>query len=203
MTHKARINEQALFGAAERGDVRTVQRLLKPRWLQRKPNLEVRNPDGWTALHQASAYGQLAVVRLLLSQGAQVGAHNYLGLTPLHYAACYGHEEVARLLVARGARHTPHTAAALGEEQAVARLLEEGNDHGARDYFGYTPLHWAARHGRLGATRALLDAGADPQATDVNGETPLHRAQKWEHLEVAELLRQATRFRQQHLRRLA
>lgn len=185
----AAAGSEALFMAAERGDVNALRLALRPRGLIRRPDVNVRNGDGWTPLHQAAAYGQLEATKVLLERGARVDAANYLGLTPLDYAACYGHEEVALLLSECGARHTLHTAAALGVLWALARLLQQGDDFVRLDYFGYAPLHWAARHGRYEAAQLLLQHGADPGAADVNGEDALHRAEQWGHDRVAKLLR--------------
>lgn len=49
---------------------------------------------GWTALHEASAVGDLEVVRLLLEAGANVNARSKDGITPLHDAAYSGHYQV-------------------------------------------------------------------------------------------------------------
>lgn len=188
---------EALFAAAERGDAGAARLALRPRGLVRRPDVNARNRDGWTALHYAAAYGQLEVAKVLLERGAKLDASNYLGLTALDYASCYGHDEVAFLLSECGARHTLHTAAALGVLWALSRLLQQGNNPGRLDYFGYTPLHWAARHGRHEAVALLLERGALPETPDVNGETALHRAEQWGHERVAQLLRthQATQER--------
>lgn len=181
---------EALFLAAELGEARTIERLLRPRLWGPRANLNARNGDGWTALHQAAAYGQTEVAKLLLDRGVRVQVSNYLGLTPLHYAACYGHREVALLLARHGGQHTLHTAAALGESRELRRLLTRGADVEAGDYFGYTPLRWAARHGQYEAAHLLLEHGADPARADDQQVTALDYALKWGHYLVAELLRQ-------------
>lgn len=183
--------DEALFAAAERGDVRALKQALRPRAWWRRANPNVRNADGWTPLHQAAAYGHAPIVRLLLESGAKVEPRNFLGLTPLEYAACYGHHEVAEALVARGARHTLHTAAALGILWPLVQLTERHPDLNAYDYFGYSALHWAARYGQYEVAQFLLRHGADPGICDVNGESALHRALTWGHDDVAHLLRQS------------
>lgn len=181
--------DSAVFVAAERGDLRALRMALRPRGLWRRTDLNVRNGDGWTPLHHAAAYGQVAVARILLERGADPAPRNYLGLTPLDYAACYGQDTLATLLVERGARHTLHSAAALGVPWALRGLLAGRENLDQRDYFGYTPLHWAARHGRCEAAELLLEHGAGPNACDGNGETPLRQALAWGQERVAQLLR--------------
>ena len=56
-----------------------------------------------TALHMASYYGQVKVVKYLLKSGAQVDAVSRRGRTPLHDASKRGHSQVLELLVEAGA----------------------------------------------------------------------------------------------------
>ena len=69
--------------------------------------------DNQTALHTASRVGDVAVVELLISQGASVNAVTSDLYTPLHIAAKEGHDDVASLLLTRGASNAPTTKANL------------------------------------------------------------------------------------------
>ena len=60
-------------------------------------------------------------------------------------------------------------------EAILARLLGAGASPIAKDYDGYTPLHWACELGSDYAVRLLLEAGAPVNAVDSEGSTPLHR----------------------------
>ena len=63
-------------------------------------NVNARDIDGWTPLHQAAENGHVEMARLLVSElGADVNARDCSGWTPLHLAAENGHVEMARLLV--------------------------------------------------------------------------------------------------------
>ena len=56
-----------------------------------------------TPLMNASSYGHVDVVRMLVTRGANLHAADSQGRTPLHYAAGGGHHAVVRLLLDSGA----------------------------------------------------------------------------------------------------
>ena len=104
--------------------------------------------DGRTALHQAAAIGNVNVLKLLMSHGAEVNAKNSSGETALHLAARFGHLEAAKYLVRAGAavnektkftRATPLMAAAeMGHENIIRMLMVSGAERDAKDAFGKT-----------------------------------------------------------------
>ena len=65
---------------------------------------------------------------------------------------------------------------------AIGALLDAGDDKGARDEYGLTPLHRAAGEGHAAAIGALLAAGADPGARDKDGLTAFDRIQDYSPL---------------------
>ena len=86
------------------------------------------------------------------------------------------------------AGRTPlHTAAELGDEEEVRKLLEDRRyDVNCVDDLGWTPLHKAASKGHLGVVRVLVKA--DVNAHDKCGDTPLHKAASEGHLDVVRVL---------------
>lgn len=56
-----------------------VVRLL----LNREAEIETKDGDGWTAVHQAAEWEREEVVRLLLERDADVEAKDKIGRTPL------------------------------------------------------------------------------------------------------------------------
>lgn len=125
------------------------------------------SPDGFTALHLASAFGPAEAVAALLAAGADPGlaARNITRSTPLHAAA---------------------TAARI---DVVALLLDRGADPNVRQVGGFTPLHAAARQGQRALVEQLLARGADPAATSDDGRDAAAFAAENGHAALAERLR--------------
>ncbi|MEE2692403.1 MAG: ankyrin repeat domain-containing protein [Pseudomonadota bacterium] len=138
-------------------------------------------------LGHAAFFGHWKVCDFLIANGANPGAVNAdTGETPLHSALSKAgrpyYNYVVRLLVERGADvnartiagresdafmrdvrtrgETPlHRAAAFGDAEVIAYLVEHGADKAAKDAYGDTPLSWASWHLRPGAVLALLAHG--------------------------------------------
>ena len=165
----AQQSDLRLVDAVRGGDLHAVRMLL-----QEPDHVNVRQPDGATALHWAVYLNDLETAELLLEAGADADAANELGVTPLYLACENGNAALVRALLAAGA--TPHavlpsgetalmTAARAGSVGAVLALLAHGADVQAREATEkQTALMWAAsqRHGSV--VEALLDAGADVHA---------------------------------------
>ena len=85
-------------------------------------DVNIRNNGGYTALHDASIYGYLKIVRLLLCQGADMSIRAEIGSTALDMASYNRHLKVADCL-----RKWPWTMAiiALKEDLAVYHLLDD------------------------------------------------------------------------------
>ena len=96
-----RPNPEELFAASLKGDIRTVQRLVKER-----VNVNQRNSDSETALHMAASRGHLSVVIFLLNNGANINPRTRNNWIPLHHAVRFNRPQVANYLMAKGA--PPH-----------------------------------------------------------------------------------------------
>eukprot|EP00439_Symbiodinium_sp_Y106_P068325 s2004_g11.t1 len=92
--------------------------------------------EGWTPLHCAAQYADLACLDALLRAGAIKDVQDNCGWTPLHWAAHCGNVE------------------------CLVALLNAGAATDMRENSGSTPLHWAASHGQTECLATLLNAGA-------------------------------------------
>uniref|UniRef100_A0A8C2D804 Ankyrin repeat domain 52a n=1 Tax=Cyprinus carpio TaxID=7962 RepID=A0A8C2D804_CYPCA len=135
-----------------------------------------------TPLHAAAWLGDVHIMELLISAGANVNAKDHVWLTPLHRAAA-SRNEMVKLLLNKGAnlsasdkkdRQPIHWAAYLGHLEVVKLLVSQGSDKICKDKRGYTPLHAAAASGHVDVVKYLLRNGIDePNAF---GNTALHVA---------------------------
>lgn len=136
-----------LSGAAARGDVQEVRRLL---------HRELVHPDalnrfGKTAL-QVMMFGSPTIALELLKQGASPNVQDASGITPAHDAARTGFLDTLKVLV------------------------EHGADVNAPDVTGALPIHLAVREGHT-AVVSFLAAESDLHHRDTRGLTPLELAQ--------------------------
>ncbi|KAH9030407.1 ankyrin repeat-containing domain protein [Lactarius pseudohatsudake] len=136
-----------------------VQLLLKYGALA---DVNSRNAEGSTPLHNASHVTDVEVARVLLDNGACVNAEDSQGQTPLH-----------RMLL---------TYRVYNSEDSfdVAQLLtERGADVNAREkVHGETPLHLASRLMSLDVAWILLKHGADRNAENNEGKVPFQLVQE-------------------------
>ncbi|MDP1572222.1 MAG: ankyrin repeat domain-containing protein [Vicinamibacterales bacterium] len=133
----------------------------------------------------AAMRGDLAAVRTLLQEGADVNASHGDGMSALHWAAERGNAALIEMLVYAGAnphaetrigQYTPlHLAGRAGQAPAVAALIKAGAKVDATTTTsGVTPLHLAAAAGSAESVRLLAEKGADVNAPESNwGQTPL------------------------------
>jgi len=188
--------ERPVADAAARGDLSTVQELLR-----NGADVNTAQGDGMTALHWAAERGEVELSEVLIYSGANVNAGTRIGrYTPLHLASRGGHAEVvAALLRAKanpGATTTTsgvtplHLAAAAGRTDVVAALLRSGADVNAKEAsWGQTPLIFAASRGHVEAIRMLLEAGADLAVTSRSvNVVEMEKADEAANKRIAEIL---------------
>lgn len=154
--------------------------------------------DARTALHLASASGQIKVVQAILQQkGVDVNVLDRWGNSPLLESVRGGHTEVTKLLLTKGAKllvDRSHASSELcerarnGDLERIRMLLRCGIDVNAADYDNRTCLHLAASVGDLATVRELVANGADVQKKDRWENNALADAVREGHGEVAAVL---------------
>jgi ankyrin repeat protein len=186
--------EQQLWDAVRAGDVNAVREFIA-----NGMDVNIRQANGKTPLHQAVARGNLPMVQTLLeAPKIQADAADDRGTRPIHLAVELGHDQVAQRLLHHGIEvngqsgqgYTPlYWAARRGHQDLVNTLLTHGADVSMPNQFGETSLHGAARGGHVPVMQALLNArNADPNVADHNGVTPLHLAARKDHIVALDLL---------------
>lgn len=146
-----------------------------------------------TPLRRAASRGHLAIVRLLLDNGAYVDMKDEIDRTAIYEAAWRGYKEVVQLLIEYGASiegvfESPLNSAAFsGNEDMLLFLLEKGANIESR-FDHETALHTAARSGRMAVLRLLLEKAADIEAKGSHGMTALHLAALGGQEAIVELL---------------
>jgi ankyrin repeat protein len=137
---------------------------------------------GWASdarIADAAQNGDVALVRSLLSQKADVNATQADGSTVLHWIVRSDDLETADLLIRAGSNVstanrrgiTPLDLACVnGSAAMISKLLAAGANPNATHPDGQTPLMTAARTGNSDAVRVLLDYGAAANAKDTSAE---------------------------------
>ena len=141
-------------------------------------------------LHEAAKSGNVAEIKTLIKDGADVNARGRIGKdgkdmqwTPLHEAAFENHQLAVKALIEAGAdvnaksnhQLTPLHLAAHKGDVIVSILIKTGADIHAKAAGGYTPLHVAALVNAKAVT-VLIQHGANVNARNKNDETPLFGA---------------------------
>lgn len=153
-----------------------------------------------SSVADAARRGDVAAVKALAAQGADVNASLGDGMTGLHWAAERGDEAMVNVLLAAGASvagrtrigdYSPlHLASRSGSGPVVVALLKAGAKVDvATSTSGVQPIHLAAGAGSVQAVTALLDKGADVNVREGEwAQTPLIFAAAANRPEVVRLL---------------
>jgi ankyrin repeat protein len=122
----------------------------------------------FTALHAAAADGNLAFVKFLIKNDANVNIYGEGNKTPLHFAAENNHYEVAKCLIENGANANVYELESVDNHSFYAGSYDRK--------FTYSPLHYAVQKSDLKMVKLLVEAGANVNAAAYGETAPLHYA---------------------------
>ena len=195
-----------VVAAAGRGDLETVRQLLddNPAWIH------TVGSHGRTMLWEAAYRGKLEIVRFLLERGADINLpgcyhiQHRLEITPYCVARSEGRDLVADYLLAQGATIDIHTAAYLGDYDAVRSHLNNDADlvnsgylqsvmlpTGEPHTFEHRETTWATPlcYAIMGGDRVIVELLISRGATIApHSERLLDYAVSEDHVEIAKLL---------------
>jgi ankyrin repeat protein len=172
-----------LMVASLRGHVQVAKELL-----EHGADIEAKDDEGDTPLHNFAWKGHLAFVIELLGYGADIDSKNNVGSTPLHFAAMEGRLAIVIELLGHGAEIRSNESN--GTTTILGKRKSRGANINVKNNIGNTPLHFAGVHGSLPVVKALLNGGADISAANNLGELPVHQAVSWRKSAVAKYLLQ-------------
>ena len=180
------------FGVAvEAGDRRTVQQ-----WLDEGLPVEFQADRIGTGLMIAAWNGNIEMMELFVSRGANPRRANKNGEQPVQLAAWNGHVKAVRWLLERGAVlnrdgknwDALHYAVFNGHTDLAAELIQRGANVNARSPNGSTPLMMAAREGHEEAARLLMESGADTSLKSDWGDSALTFAMRYDHYRLGKMI---------------
>ena len=112
----------------------------------------IKDSNGWSALHYACQLGDYESVEILINNDALIDTYSNNKRIPLHLASYRGFPNIVEL------------------------LLKFGSDPNYKDELGCTPLHLAAKKGNVKCIELLLDYDAELYCLDFRNWNILHYA---------------------------
>lgn len=144
----------------------------------------IKDSNGWTALHYACEFGDFGSVKILVENKSIIDFFSNNHRTPLHLCALNNFPDILKYLLEHGANPnfkdnngcTPlHLAAKHGNVMCLDILLTLGASLYEEDFRKWNILHYAAFHGHQKAVRYLskYDADYDILQTTRNSQNKL------------------------------
>jgi ankyrin repeat protein len=112
----------------------------------------IKDSNGWTALHYSCQFGDIEMVRILVTTRANIDSYSNNHRTPLHLASYMNFPAI------------------------VKYLLENSSNPNFKDHSGCTPLHLASKNGNVDCLAILLAYGGNLYEEDFRKWNILHYA---------------------------
>ena len=192
----ATAQDLALIEAAGRGDLGTVERLIRE-----GASVKERDAQGRTALLAATHANRIEAARALIAAGADVNAKDRIQDSPYLYAGAEGRTEILTMTLPTADLKSVNRyggtalipAAHHGHPETVRILLATAIDKDHVNKLGWTALLEAIILGDGGPThteivRSLVEARANVNRADREGVTPLRHARQRGFAEMVRIL---------------
>lgn len=197
---KGKKAESLLFASAKKGDVATIQRLLK-----QGVNVDARDEKQRTALLLATWEDHPKVAKVLIDNGGDVNAQDQQQDSPFLVAGAQGRIDILKMTLAHGAdlkstnRYGGNAlipASEKGYPEAVRLLISAGIDVNHINDLGWSSLLEVAILGKdttiyQDIAKQLIAAGANINVKDKEGMTVLQHAKRRELNHIVILLEKA------------
>jgi ankyrin repeat protein len=170
--------------------------------LEKGIGINQTDQNGRTALMEASEYGHVEIVKLLLAkENIEINQKDKYGQTALIWASRQGHVEIVKLLLAKENIEINQTdningntaliwASIYGHVEIVKLLLAKDNIKiNQTDGLGRTALMWASEQGHEEIVKLqLAKENIEINLKDKSGCTALMRASSRGHVEIVKIL---------------
>jgi uncharacterized protein len=153
--------------------------------------------DGMTPIMVAASLGNVEIIDMLFTQGADPNKRGSMERTALQYATEKNHIEAAKRLLAYGADIDAHDngyitplimAANRGYTELGLIYVNKGADVNIQHSQGWTALIDAVIRNDVILVKALLKAGADKEIAGKNGMRAIDFARQYGHKNMVEIL---------------
>ncbi|QJT94912.1 ankyrin repeat domain-containing protein [Wolbachia endosymbiont of Diaphorina citri] len=182
---KAQLDQGLLINARD-GNLDKVKDLIA-----QGADLETKDNNGNTALHNACSNGHLKVVEYLIEKGASLKAKNKEGKTPLDLAVQKDYADIVQTIEQMQLDLNEKLLSAVknGDLNKVEDLISQGTSLEVKDSNGNTLLHYASQNNHLRVVKYLIKKEASLKAKNKDGETPLDLAVQKNYIDIIEFLK--------------
>jgi len=168
---------EPIVESAKNGDFQSVKNILE----NDPSKLDIKDEDGYTALHWACMRAHWDITKYLIEKGADLNVVGGDGGTQINWAVHHDNVGIIKLFIDKGANLNIrnqwgmtelHTAIWRGNIHVVEYLLDHGSDPDIKTNEGWTAMHYAYRSGHDKVIELLKKRGVSMTAKDNMGRTP-------------------------------